>query len=55
MKKASNKPKAKPVTVKSAATKPAQVPLPRAAAPSPHDPLHSLLRDRYAQKICGTS
>ncbi len=58
MKKTSNKPKAKPVaaakpiTVKSMA--PAPKSLPRVAAPSAHDPLHNLLRDRYARKICGT-
>jgi hypothetical protein len=60
MKKPSNKPKAKPVTVakpiavKSAAAMSAPKPLPAAAAASPHDPLHNLLRDRYARKICGS-
>jgi len=59
MKKTPIKPKAKPATlakpvaVKSADATPA--PKLRAAAPSAHDPLHNLLRDRYARKICGTA
>ena len=60
MKKTSNKPKAKPVTVakpiavKSAAALPVQKPVLRPVAPNPHDPLHNLLRDRYTRKMCGT-
>ncbi|MDR3526660.1 MAG: hypothetical protein P4L57_05230 [Rhizomicrobium sp.] len=58
MKKPPNKTKAKPVAVaKPIAVKsvaPAPKSLPRAAVPSAHDPLHNLLRDRYARKICGT-
>jgi len=59
MKKPPNKSKAKPVTsAKSVAAKAVDVmptQKPRAAALSAHDPLHNLLRDRYARKICGTA
>ena len=51
MKKRVEKPKAKPVAAKNgAAHKAAPI---RAAAPSPHDQLHHLLRGTHAQKLCG--
>jgi len=61
MKKTPNKSKAKPATsakpvvAKSAGSVLESKPVLRAAAPSAHDPLHNLLRDRYARKICGTA
>jgi hypothetical protein len=50
MKKRVEKPKAKPVAVKSGA---APSPI-RAVALSPHDQLHHLLRGTHAHKLCGT-
>lgn len=44
--------KPKPVAEKNGATR-KELPRSAAAAPSPHDQLHSLLRGTHAQKICG--
>jgi hypothetical protein len=52
MKKRVEKPKAKPAKPQSAKSEPAPKALAKAAASSPNDPLHDLLRGTYASKVC---
>jgi hypothetical protein len=52
MKKRVEKPKTKPAKPESAKSEPAPKTLAKAAASSPHDSLHSLLRGTYASKVC---
>jgi hypothetical protein len=52
MKKRVEKPKTKPAKPESAKSEPAPKTLAKAAASSPQDPLHDLLRGAHAHKIC---